>query len=473
MKKDFASDALRRALKGRMAWWMQALLWALGVAVFYVFALNARYARIDEFASYRMEELTRLTAAVYTAIYAVSLCVQLRVGRRLECYAQVLLAVLTGLILLAKISLLDYVSDDYTIFLSDWIYTYSQMSLRQGLGWYIAGDYTPPYLYLLQLISRVDSYPWQYLVKAYSILADVLLGYAVMKLAGLRVKGDGARLMLFHIATLLPTVVFNGAYWAQCDVIYTSVCLLALYLGMKRRGALSMALFGVALSFKLQTVFFLPVLMPLWLRRDVKLRHVLLIPAMYMVMMIPALWGGKSLNHVLTAYTKQAEQYSFITMNGPSLYQLLPEGINAGTLYEMFGGMAMALGFALVLAMCAMVSLRRDHLSDDSVVLACLLMLAGLPFLLPKMHERYAFGADVLALVAVAYDRKRFALPFLFGLSSYLCYTAGLPGDTVMDLKWAALLQGTGVALTAAALWRSLNGACGTDQAACVAEVKA
>lgn len=62
-------------------------------------------------------------------------------------------------------------------------------------------------------------------------------------------------------------------------------------MGLKKRGAACMMFFGAALSFKLQTVFFLPVLLPLWLRKDIKLRHVLLIPVAYLGMMVPAFWG--------------------------------------------------------------------------------------------------------------------------------------------------------------------------------------
>ena len=43
-------------------------------------------------------------------------------------------------------------------------------------------------------------------------------------------------------------------------------------------------------------------------------------------------------------------------------------------------------------------------------------------------------GADVLALAIAAYNPKRVWLPLLFGLSSYICYTAGLPGDAIFDL---------------------------------------
>ena len=369
----------------------------------------------------------------------------------------VLLAVVTGAVLLGKISLLDYVSDDYDIFLSNWIYSYSQMGWKQGLGTYIQSDYTPPYLYLLLLISRVQDYPPQYLVKAISMAFEVLMAYGVMKIASLKVRGGGARLLIFHIASLLPTVVFNGAYWGQCDVIYTSLCLMALYMGLKGRSARSMIFFGVALSFKLQTVFFMPVMLPLWLTKRIKLRHLPLIPVMYMVMMVPALWGGKSLRHVLTVYMQQADQYNFISMNAPNWYQMLPD-LDSKLLYEMFSPMAMMLGFACVMAMCALITVYRDRLTVDSTVLTCLVMIAGITYFLPKMHERYMFGADVLSLAAAAYlPGRRFLLPLCFGFASYVAYTAGLPGDVIMDLRFAAMFQGVGLALTAAELWHSLQ----------------
>ena len=73
---------------------------------------------------------------IFASIFAVSYAVQLRAGRHLPVYMHVLLAVITGAVLLAKISLLDYVSDDYDIFLSNWIYEYSQMGIKEGLGRY-------------------------------------------------------------------------------------------------------------------------------------------------------------------------------------------------------------------------------------------------------------------------------------------------------------------------------------------------
>lgn len=456
MKKDAFSGALRRELNRRPALPAQIVLFVLSVAVFMAFALHARYAMIDEFAASNVQSLTTLTARIYTAIFALSLAVQLRMARRLPLCAQMLAALVTGAVLLGKISLLDYVSDDYAIFLSNWIYDYSSMSLLQGLGTYIGSDYSPPYLYFMLLISRIRDFPWQYMVKAITIAFEVLLGLSLSALAGLRIKGDGARLAIFHIATLLPTVVFNGAYWGQCDVIYASFCLAALYMGLTKRSAACMALLGIALSFKLQTAFFLPMLLPLWLRKDIKLRHLPLIPAAYMGMMVPALIGGKSLHHVLTVYMTQAGTYNMMTVNAQSLWQMLPP-LDSDALYGMFSGLALILGMAAMLAACTLIVMHRERISQSAVMLFTLLILSGVPFFLPKMHERYTFGADVLSFALAAQKPRPYAiLPLLFGLSSYICYTEGLPGDAIMPLKWASVLQLTAIALTTAALFRSV-----------------
>ena len=468
MTKDYPSEMLRGALQRKAAPWLRAALLAVGTAVFFVFALYARYATLDNYGSWQMDQLLLMTAVMFSSVFALSYGVQLRFAKSQPLFVCLLLGAVTGAVVLAKVSLLDYVSDDYTIFLNDWISSYTQMGIREGLGSYIGSDYTPPYLYLMLVISRFPEYPWLYMVKLISMLFEVLMAYAMLRLTTLRAKGEGVPLLLYHMTMILPTVMFNGAYWGQCDTIYTGFCLLALYLALSDKSCRSMLCFGVALSFKLQTVFFLPALLPLWLQRKVKLRHLPLIPAMYMVMMLPALWGGKSMHHVLTCYIQQAGQYNFLTVNAPCLYQIFPmEQIDGNVLYAMFSPMAMALGFAALVACCLPVCLHRDRLNAESTLLFTVLTLASVAYVLPKMHERYTFGADVLSLALCAYAPRRIALPLLFGFASYICYTAGLPGDSIMALKWSALFQLAAIVLTAAELARTLRADDG------IAEVKA
>ena len=90
-------------------------------------------------------------------------------------------------------------------------------------------------------------------------------------------------------------------------------------------------------------------------------------------------------------------------------------------------------------------------------MLFCLLSLSAVPYFLPKMHERYTFGADVLSVAVAACCPRLFFLPLLFGFASYLCYTGGLPGGPLIPLRWAAIVQGAAVLVTAAALVRSLE----------------
>ncbi|MCR4706353.1 MAG: hypothetical protein K5746_00240 [Clostridiales bacterium] len=464
---DRADDGLLTVLNKKTNAPARILLAAVACLIFFTVACGMRYAQIESHYGGDPTSRIRFTAGIFTLIFALALAIQLRIGRGLPLWTLILTAVITGCVLLAKISLLDYESDDFQIFLTRWMYLYQGLGVREGLGRYVESDYTPPYLYLLQIASHAEYYPWNYLVKFWSVLFEVLLCAAVTGIAGLHVRSAASRLLVLHLASMLPTVVFNSAYWGQCDVIYVSFCLLALYLGLRGKGSFSMISFGVALSFKLQTVFFLPVLLPFWLRKDVKLWQVLLIPTAYMGMMIPALWGGKSLHHVLTVYIQQAGHYNFITVNGTSLWHLIvTPAQTTGALMKIFGTMATMMGFAAMAAICVAVILRRDRLTDENVTLACLLTISAIPYFLPKMHERYTFGADVLSVAVAAHNPRLAVLPLLFGLSSYICYTAGLPGDAIFELKWASLIQGAAVLVTAIALWRGLN------QAPALTEVK-
>ncbi|MBQ9007997.1 MAG: DUF2029 domain-containing protein [Clostridia bacterium] len=444
-------DKIRDILKKNVGWITLAVMAMLSVGIFFGVARVQRYAVVEDLTSFKQAEFIQITAVSFTFVFAITVLFQLREMKRLSIFNVILALLVTGLIILGKISLLDYQSNDYEIFLSEWIYSYTQLPLWNAIGTYIGSDYSPPYLYFLALISRLTVFPWLYLIKAFSVAFDALLAYAIMKMVGFRWESPVFRIGTYLITLLLPTVVFNGAYWGQCDIIYTSLCMLAIYLALRQKSIGSFFLFGIALSFKLQTVFFLPVLLPLWLHRDIKLRWIFLIPAGYMLMMVPALLAGKSLHHVLTVFAQQAGQYNYIVMNGPSIYELLllSKQVNAGQLYEMLSPMAMFLTFGGVLGISLMLCIYRRRLNVETILLSALLYLSAVPLLLPKMHERYSFGADVMAMAVCMWNpKRRFALPFFFGLSSYFLYTAGMAGREVLAPQLAVLFYVAGIGMT-------------------------
>lgn len=325
----------------------------------------------------------------------------------------------TALALVIRASLLDYQSDDYLAFLAPWTQFFRDNGGFAALR-YSLGNYNPPYMYFLALFSYFDISEL-YLIKLLSVLFDVLLAWACMKLLGLY-TGSRAKLLGVFLAVLyLPTVVINGAYWAQCDSIYAFFGLFALYLGLRGRGCASMVSLAACFAFKLQAVFIIPVFFILLLAKRIRWRELLVFPAAYIVFMLPALLAGRPFIETMTLYFSQAGTVGdAMNYNAPSLTSMFRWSGNT----EGPSMLLIAAAFALVLASYAVAAVKRRAL-DDTVILGFALLLAmGIPYLLPHMHDRYFFIAGVLALVLAFRDVRFFPVPLLAELASLHCYYA-------------------------------------------------
>ena len=325
----------------------------------------------------------------------------------------------TALALVIRASLLDFESGDYLTFLAPWTQFFRDNGGFAALR-YSLGNYNPPYMYFLALFSYFDISEL-YLIKLLSVLFDVLLAWACMKLLGLY-TGSRAKLLGVFLAVLfLPTVVINGAYWAQCDSIYAFFGINALYLGLRGRGCASMVSLAACLAFKLQAVFIIPVFFILLLAKKLRWRQLLVFPAAYIVFMLPALLAGRPFVETMTLYFAQAGTVGdAMNYNAPSLTSMFQWSGNT----ESWSTLLIAAAFALVLASYAVAAVKRREL-DDTVFLGFALLLAmGIPYLLPHMHDRYFFISGVLALVLAFRDRRFFPIPLLAELASLHCYYA-------------------------------------------------
>ena len=325
----------------------------------------------------------------------------------------------TALALVIRASLLDFESGDYLTFLAPWTQFFRDNGGFAALR-YSLGNYNPPYMYFLALFSYFDISEL-YLIKLLSVMFDVLLAWACMKLLGLY-TGSRAKLLGVFLAVLfLPTVVINGAYWAQCDSIYAFFGIYALYLGLRGRGCASMVSLAACLAFKLQAVFIIPVFFILLLAKKLRWRQLLVFPAAYIVFMLPALLAGRPFVETMTLYFAQAGTVGdAMNYNAPSLTSMFQWSGNT----ESWSTLLIAAAFALVLASYAVAAVKRREL-DDTVFLSFALLLAmGIPYLLPHMHDRYFFISGVLALVLAFRDRRFFPIPLLAELASLHCYYA-------------------------------------------------
>ena len=318
---------------------------------------------------------------------------------------------------------MEYASEDYLYFLTHWVEHFHTnggfAAIKDNVG-----NYNAPYLYVLALISYLPV-PDLYAIKLASILFDVVLAWGVLRLT--RVlrgkKEDGIPYLAFLLALWLPTVILNGAYWAQCDATYGAVCVHALALALEGRQRPALVLMGVAFSIKLQTVFLLPLWGVLWLARRVKFWELWLFVAGYGVSILPALLLGKPLGDILSVYVGQMGEYDRLTLNAPSIYQFIPYGLEVpeGLLANLGIGAAAVL-VLLLLGLGLWLGVRLDR--EIAMAMAVVLVL-GVPFFLPYMHERYFFLADVITLCWACASWRRWPAAVLAcasSLASYLVY---------------------------------------------------
>jgi Gpi18-like mannosyltransferase len=216
---------------------------------------------------------------------------------------------------------------------------------------------------------------------------------------------------------LFPTVVFNSAVWAQCDIIFTSFLLLALYFFITEKNTAAMLAIGLALSFKIQTVFIVLLPLSLWVQGKLSLRDILLIPAVYVLSILPCFFAGRPFLDLLFVYQQQAGEFRSLTQFAPSVYQFF--GWAPADIFTK-GGIWFT--SCLVFLFTAWVWKFRPAITTGFMIHTATLSSLLIPYFLPRMHERYFFLADVLCLLYAFYRPGRYYVPILTGLSSLFCY---------------------------------------------------
>lgn len=328
---------------------------------------------------------------------------------------------------------LDHQTHDYQTFLAQWVAFFRDnggfSALKESLG-----DYNVPYLYFLAAISYLPI-PDLYLIKLFSILFDVLLAWSGLRLSRQFCReGSPVPLVCFTLLLLLPTVVLNGAYWGQCDTLYASLTLLALSCALEGKPKTSVLLLAVAFSFKLQTVFLIPLWCVFWFSGRVKFRHLLLFPAGYALAILPALLLGKPLGDILGVYLNQMGEYSSLSLNAPSVFGFLPYKAQVDTNLASCLGIAAAV--VLVLVLLGLLFRRRKRLTPELLLTAVAVLAIGVPFLLPHMHDRYFMLAGVITLVWACTNWRRFPIALLAELSSLSCYGIYLRMRYTFSIYW-------------------------------------
>jgi Gpi18-like mannosyltransferase len=400
-----------------------------------------------------------------------------------------IIGILFLLAIVLRVSLYPIETSDYIVFLSRW-YDFIQTHGGFSALKYNFSNYNPPYLYLF-VIASYTPIPKLVAIKSISVLFDAMLAVFTYLILDRRYQHSLVPLIGALVVVFTPTVFINSSAWGQCDAIYTAFCLGSLYFLLKQRPAWACVCFALAISFKLQAIFFLPVLLLLLLKRQLTVKSLVLIPLIFLLMLVPAFIAGANMQELFSAYPGQVatggvggagqfnasppapavgrgpgrgqlnggrpDQFkgrgpgqfrgtgpgphngrgnfssSSLTFNAPSFYQWLSK--NAPAYWKWVG---ILLAGAFVILMGALLLFSKQQLTPEIVLRIALVFAVVIPFLLPEMHERYFYMADVFSIAYAFYFPRLFYIALLQQLCSLASYAPYLLNRQVVSLAYVA-----------------------------------
>lgn len=364
--------------------------------------------------------------------------------------------VLIALAMLIRGLCMNHETLDYQNFLTRWVDYFKENGGWKALSGSV-GNYNLPYLYFLALFSY-SGVRDLYLIKLLSVFFDVALAWAVMRLVYVFTQNLYRVLAAFFITLFLPTVVLNGAYWGQCDSIYAFFAVLSLYLALADRPILSVVSVALSFAFKLQAVFIMPVFLVFLFARKMKWWHLGAFPLTYILTALPAVLTGRPFMDAVLLYFNQAGSVGDgLNYNSPSVFAFIPYGAQVDE--TLYARLSIAAAFLFLAAIFVYCFLRRDRLDNRALLVCAFLICVGVPFLLPHMHDRYFFIADVLSLALALVVPQLAFVPLCVSFASLLGYHAYLKMRYLLPMRYGAAALLAVILVCAAALVFFTSGA--------------
>ena len=342
-----------------------------------------------------------------------------------------MLAAFVSLAVLARWAGWQQKTNDMNIFFQ-WYQQLRHAGGWRGIGSEV-GNYNAPFLYLLAITIYLPG-PLILKIKAIFVIFDVVRAFFTYKIVGLRFEDRRIPMAAALGMLLLPTVAINASWYGQMDAMWACFAVGGVYFLLRDRPWVAVALCTVSLAIKPQGIFIFPLLLLLALAGRLPWRTLLAVPAVWLALDLPALIAGRNPIELFTIYDldRQARNVPALTLRAPSIYAYLSAGAEAGTVRTL-GYIFTA---AAILAICYVLIFR-----DIDIVASAALFAILVPFLLPGMHERYFFLADVTTVLLAIHHRRLWPVPLLVQTASLLAYQPYLLGHATFPLTVPATLM--------------------------------
>lgn len=352
--------------------------------------------------------------------------------------------ILGAIALGARLALFPFVSRDATDFLLPWIQEFRAHGTAALSGEF--SSYNFPYMFLLFVGSLLPLDPL-FAIKSVSLVGDCLLALSVGAVVGQHRPAKLAPSSAALIALFLPTVLLNSGMWGQCDSFYTSFLLLSLRSLLRNDGGAAWLWWATAVSFKLQAVFFLPALALMSLRNRHSPAFPLMAAGLWVLLSAPPVLFSRPLDSTFSVYIQQAQSNHGLVAGAANIYDWFP-------LATADQGRFPAILLCLAALLVAAAAYWKGPDSADRRVLLVVTVVAICPLLLPQMHDRYFYAAEVTSLLLLGY-KKLFLVPIIFAATGLLVYYLYFTNNIYLwPLMLAAIPQCLAVGILLRSLWQ-------------------
>ncbi|MEH2183407.1 hypothetical protein [Nostoc sp.] len=308
-------------------------------------------------------------------------------------------------------------SSDYKSFLAPW---YDFIASHGGLSAlkYSFADYTPSYLYWIVIAATLLSgLPKIFAIKLFAMAVDFICGFLTYKIVRLKYPEGSKPIFAFLAVILSPTVIYNSALWGQCDSIYTAGMIACIYFLCIQKEIPALLSFGVGLSFKLQAMFLAPLLLTLLFKKRIHWYYLPLIPVVYIILVLPPWLMGRPIQELLLIYFSQANKYKELAKGVPNIYQWIPNDF-----YNIVVLIGLTLTVSAIFLLAYIVEKSRLEITQDRLIHLATISVLFMPYILPKMHQRYFYPADIISIIFAFYFPRYFWVAIVVQMASLFSY---------------------------------------------------
>lgn len=324
---------------------------------------------------------------------------------------------------------------------------WADMVFENGVGNFYSldafTDYPPGYMYVLYVIGGLrslfniaqSSAVSIVLTKLPAIIADMVTGWLIFKIASKRIKERGAAIVA-GLFLLTPAIVLDSAIWAQVDSVFTLFIVLMCYFITKKKLIPAYFVFAIGILIKPQSLIFTPVLIfgmidQVFLEsfqdfdrsKFIKKFFTHLGSGILAILMIGVLMVPFGFMDALKQYTETLGSYPYASVNAYNIWTLFGKNWAAQT--ETFLGISYAMwGMLSIIATVIFATVIHFKSKDyrSKYYYEAALIVTVVFTLSVRMHERYVYPAIALLLLAyVVRPRKKIYMAYVFmSLGSFL-----------------------------------------------------